>query len=193
MLEVDEDSRLGREVLAGGTRYHAALVPNDDAIARMYERAIERLDESGISNTRFQISAGRVSSRGTTCATGNEGPIWAWGWMRLRCSVRRAICIRARPGNPRCGSRAETEIQSSGGFSPCQQLGSTHNYDRHFSEFLAGRNDRDPVALCREAARGGVVSWTAHERRSGCECAGAEFGGEMVEPAMKPLSSWQRI
>ena len=27
MLEVDEDSRLGREVLAGGARYHAELVP----------------------------------------------------------------------------------------------------------------------------------------------------------------------
>src|ERR1700730_5633928 len=27
MLEVDEDSRLGRELLAGGTRYHAHFVP----------------------------------------------------------------------------------------------------------------------------------------------------------------------
>src|SRR5215472_14768304 len=30
MLEVDEDSRLGREMLAGGARYHAGLVPTDD-------------------------------------------------------------------------------------------------------------------------------------------------------------------
>ena len=37
MLEVDEDSRLGREMLTGGARYHAELVPTDDAIARMYE------------------------------------------------------------------------------------------------------------------------------------------------------------
>lgn len=49
MLEVDEDSRLGREMLAGGTRYHAELVPGDDAIARMYETAIERLAAAGIS------------------------------------------------------------------------------------------------------------------------------------------------
>jgi oxygen-independent coproporphyrinogen-3 oxidase len=54
MLEVDEDSRLGREVLAGGPRYHAALVPNDDAIARMYERAIERLHQAGLS--QYEIS-----------------------------------------------------------------------------------------------------------------------------------------
>src|ERR1700690_1280431 len=43
MLEVDEDSRLGREMLAGGLRYYAEKVPTDDAIAEMYARAIERL------------------------------------------------------------------------------------------------------------------------------------------------------
>ena len=54
MLEVDEDSRLGRELLAGGARYRAGLVPSDDAIARMYETAIERLDEAGIE--QYEIS-----------------------------------------------------------------------------------------------------------------------------------------
>jgi oxygen-independent coproporphyrinogen-3 oxidase len=54
MLEVDEDSRLGREVLAGGPRYRAGLVPNDDAIARMYERAIERLEAPGLR--QYEIS-----------------------------------------------------------------------------------------------------------------------------------------
>ena len=54
MLEVDEDSRLGREVLAHGVRYYAELVPNDDAIARMYEAAIERLAEAGLM--QYEIS-----------------------------------------------------------------------------------------------------------------------------------------
>jgi putative oxygen-independent coproporphyrinogen III oxidase len=54
MLEVDEDSRLGREVLAGGSRYRAGLVPNDDAIARMYERAIEWLEQAGLR--QYEIS-----------------------------------------------------------------------------------------------------------------------------------------
>ncbi len=48
MLEVDEDSRLGREVLAGGSRYYAGLVPGDDAITRMYTRAVERLEGAGL-------------------------------------------------------------------------------------------------------------------------------------------------
>jgi oxygen-independent coproporphyrinogen III oxidase len=54
MLEVDEDSRLGREMLSGGSRYRAGLVPSDDAIAQMYERAIERLDTAGIK--QYEIS-----------------------------------------------------------------------------------------------------------------------------------------
>ena len=57
MLEVDEDSRLGREMLADGARYHAGLVPGDDAIARMYERAIERLQRPACSSTRSRTSA----------------------------------------------------------------------------------------------------------------------------------------
>jgi len=48
MLEVDEDSRLGRELLTGGTRYRARLVPSDDLIAEMYETAIETLGAAGI-------------------------------------------------------------------------------------------------------------------------------------------------
>ena len=54
MLEVDEDSRLGREMLKGGVRYRADLVPSDDAIARMYERAIERLEGAGLC--QYEIS-----------------------------------------------------------------------------------------------------------------------------------------
>ncbi len=54
MLEVDEDSRLGREMLKGGARYRAGLVPSDDAIARMYEQAIERLEAAGLQ--QYEIS-----------------------------------------------------------------------------------------------------------------------------------------
>jgi oxygen-independent coproporphyrinogen-3 oxidase len=54
MLEVDQDSRLGREVLAHGARYHADLVPADDAIAQMYERAIAALRQAGLA--QYEIS-----------------------------------------------------------------------------------------------------------------------------------------
>jgi oxygen-independent coproporphyrinogen-3 oxidase len=54
MLEVDEDSRLGSEILAGGNRYGAGDVPADDAIASFYERAVSELAEAGIG--RYEIS-----------------------------------------------------------------------------------------------------------------------------------------
>jgi oxygen-independent coproporphyrinogen-3 oxidase len=54
MLEVDEGSRLGRELIAGGTRYHAHFVPDDDLTADLYERAVERLNEAGVR--QYEIS-----------------------------------------------------------------------------------------------------------------------------------------
>ena len=54
MLEVDEDSRLGRELLAGGTRYHAHDVPDEDLTAEFYETACERLNAAGIQ--QYEIS-----------------------------------------------------------------------------------------------------------------------------------------
>ncbi len=54
MLEVDEDSRLGRELIAGGQKYHAHFVPDDDLTAGFYEIACERLNGAGIE--QYEIS-----------------------------------------------------------------------------------------------------------------------------------------
>jgi len=54
MLEVDEDSRLGREVLAGGKRYHAHFVPDEEAVADFYLAACERLQSAGLE--QYEIS-----------------------------------------------------------------------------------------------------------------------------------------
>ena len=54
MLEVDEDSRLGRELIAGGQKYHAHFVPDEDLTADMYEIACDRLNAAGIQ--QYEIS-----------------------------------------------------------------------------------------------------------------------------------------
>jgi len=54
MLEVDEDSRLGRELIAGGTRYHAHFVPEEEATADFYLAACEALAGAGIA--QYEIS-----------------------------------------------------------------------------------------------------------------------------------------
>ncbi len=54
LLELDEDSRLGREALSSGTRYGAATLPTDDDAAHFYELACARLDTAGIP--QYEIS-----------------------------------------------------------------------------------------------------------------------------------------
>src|SRR5580658_4257300 len=54
MLEVDEDSRLGRELLAGGTRYHAHFVPDEEAVTDFYQVACDQLAAAGIR--QYEIS-----------------------------------------------------------------------------------------------------------------------------------------
>jgi oxygen-independent coproporphyrinogen III oxidase len=54
MLEVDEDSRLGRELLAGGTRYHAHFVPDEEATADSYLAACKQLQSAEIA--QYEIS-----------------------------------------------------------------------------------------------------------------------------------------
>jgi putative oxygen-independent coproporphyrinogen III oxidase len=54
MLEVDDDSRLGTEMLAGGNRYHAHFVPDDDVTADFYLAACERLENGGVR--QYEIS-----------------------------------------------------------------------------------------------------------------------------------------
>ncbi|AEU35970.1 radical SAM family heme chaperone HemW [Granulicella mallensis] len=54
MLEVDEDSRLGREVLAGGQRFHAHGVPQEEIAATLYEQACAMLPQQGFA--QYEIS-----------------------------------------------------------------------------------------------------------------------------------------
>jgi oxygen-independent coproporphyrinogen III oxidase len=54
ILEVDEDSRLGRELIAGGSKYHAHHVPDADLSADLYLEAQAFLQRNGIPH--YEIS-----------------------------------------------------------------------------------------------------------------------------------------
>jgi oxygen-independent coproporphyrinogen-3 oxidase len=54
MLEIDNDSRLGHEVLLNGKRYGAPQVPAEEVTAELYEIAVSELDRMGIQ--RYEIS-----------------------------------------------------------------------------------------------------------------------------------------
>jgi oxygen-independent coproporphyrinogen-3 oxidase len=54
VFEIDEDSRLGKEILVSGARYGATRVPGDELTAELYEIAVSRLMQLGIE--RYEIS-----------------------------------------------------------------------------------------------------------------------------------------
>ncbi|HEU5340944.1 radical SAM family heme chaperone HemW [Edaphobacter sp.] len=54
MFEVDEDSRLGKEVLRKGSRYHAAAVPSEDEMAEWYQQACGVFEPAGMD--QYEIS-----------------------------------------------------------------------------------------------------------------------------------------
>jgi oxygen-independent coproporphyrinogen-3 oxidase len=54
LLEVDEGSRLGKELLARGTRYSAGAVPGEDEMAEFYEMAQRALGDAGYGH--YEIS-----------------------------------------------------------------------------------------------------------------------------------------
>jgi oxygen-independent coproporphyrinogen-3 oxidase len=68
MLEVDEDSRLGRELMAGGTRYHAHFAPDEGAVADFYGTACEKLDAGGT----YQYEISNFARGGTESTATNE-------------------------------------------------------------------------------------------------------------------------
>jgi oxygen-independent coproporphyrinogen-3 oxidase len=96
MLEVDEDSRLGRELLAGGARYRAGLVPAEDAIVEMYARACGRLAANCIA--QYEIS--------NFSRPGFESRHNLRYWQRrpyLGVGLDASSMLRAAPGSARDG------------------------------------------------------------------------------------------
>ena len=163
MLEVDEDSRLGREMLAGGSRYHAELVPTDDAIAQMYSTAIERLGKAGLE--QYEIS--------NFCRHGYESRHNLRYWQR-----------RPYLG---LGLDASSMLRGADGNEPGCVLRSTTTDD--LAEYLAGREQVETAWL--SAGQQHEEAWFLGLRlNAGVEVAALqrEFGSAMVAPALEVVS-----
>jgi oxygen-independent coproporphyrinogen III oxidase len=120
MLEVDEDSRLGRELIAGGTRYHAHFVPDEDATADLYLRAMERLNEAGIH--QYEIS----NFARDNCESRHNVKYWTrqpyFGFGVDAHSMLNAACdpyvlLRAHEDSESCVS--QSSVVDEGGERPC--------------------------------------------------------------------------
>jgi oxygen-independent coproporphyrinogen III oxidase len=111
MLEADEDSRLGRELIAGGARYHAHFVPDEEATADFYLAASEQLQAAGVA--QYEISnfarAGLESRHNLKYWT--RKPYLGFGMD--------AHSMLAVNREGRDLGRADTKQKRESGFSPC--------------------------------------------------------------------------
>src|SRR5262249_3684110 len=108
MLEVDEDSRLGRELIAGGTKYHAHFVPDDDLTAEFYETACDQLNAAGIA--QYEIS----------------------NFARAGFESQHNLKYWTRQPYAGFGVDAHSMLQASEGPTESVRLATTDNYDQFF-------------------------------------------------------------
>jgi len=177
-----KDSRLGREVWRGGSRYRAGLVPEDDAIARMYERAIERLSR-------------------WVCAQRREFPFfWFLDWESRHTSPfigkRRpylgagldASCMPAQLSHP----AAKTRTRQGWDTQDFVLRATTTDRSQGISRRAADSRDQHgsrPHSSTKEA-------WFLGLRMNvGIDVAALEreFGRAIVEPALETGESWWKM
>lgn len=146
MLEVDEGSRLGRELIAGGTRYHAHFVPDDDATADFYLTACERLENAGVKQYEISNFARDGFESRHNLKYWTRQPYVGFGvdaHSMLRASVDPYVLVRAAEGEER---------GDIGGAAPCELIGADMEAVRFsapdsFEDFLAGKAlDRTPIS-----------------------------------------------
>ncbi len=188
MLEVDEDSRLGRELLKRGARYRADLVPHDDAIAQMYERAIERLGESGLC--QYEIS--------NFSRPGFESKHNLRYWQRrpylgvgLDASSMLRISNELREPGFVSGhdfSRAASNVQQRRALAPVSLDALRFTSTDDLKAYLAGTIAPETTRL--SPARQHEEAWFLGLRLNQGVDAGAfklEFGPELVAPALETV------
>ena len=186
MLEVDEDSRLGREMLKRGARYRADLVPCDDMIARMYELAIELLEQAGLS--QYEIS--------NFARPGFESKHNLRYWMRRpylgvgldASSMLRAVDFVHEPAavSGHDFSRAVDRAESIWALAPAQVLRSTTT--DNLKAYLAGPTAPETTWL--SPARQLEEAWFLGLRMNegvGVDALKHEFSPKLVEPAMETV------
>lgn len=171
MLEVDEDSRLGTELLSGGARYGAQLVPKDETIVAMYEEAIEALARMGLG--QYEISNFALPG----CESRHNLRYWERKpYLGVGVDAHSMLRGAASAGN---GDAAEAGARiRAGARGPAMRFASTDDLKQYLDG--PGWSRPEPLAPAQELEeawflglrRSAGVSWSALT---------AEFGAEPVE------------
>src|ERR1700739_18589 len=122
MLEIDEDSRLGRELLAGGSRYHAQTVPSEELTADLYESAISALEANGLRQYEISNFARVGSESQHNLKYWRREPYLGFGldahsMVRTRSGAALRFCTTAILGEYLQGGEAAVPLQGVGELS----------------------------------------------------------------------------
>ncbi len=176
MLEVDEDSRLGREVLAGGTRYHAHFVPDDEALADFYRAACDRLQSAGVA--QYEIS--------NFARAGFESHHNLKYWTRqpyLGFGVDAHSMLRAVDREGHEFSRAAKTQAPEPGFSPCGVEAVRFAPADSLEQYVSGAGLTRTIVSRREALEEGFFLGLRLTRGVNLRELSAQFGEGAVENA----------
>jgi len=157
LFEIDEKSRLGKEILIGGSQYHASAVPDEDFMADAYELAREFLTAEGYA--QYEISNFAVG--------GNESRHNLKYW-RLEPYV--GLGAGAHSFDGRCRWVNEIAIEAyqkklTRGESPIEELHSLSPEEQLQEFFFLGLRERTGVDLGAARRRWGPDSVRGHEER----------------------------
>ena len=150
MLEVDEDSRLGRELIAGGTRYHAHFVPDEDSTAEFYLQACQLLNGAGVQQYEISNFAREGFESRHNLKYWTRQPYFGFGvdsHSMLAASADPYVLLRAEEGHrhERCGGSAPCEMTAAN--VEAVRFSTPDSLD----EYIAGKSlNRTPVS--RQAA-----------------------------------------
>jgi oxygen-independent coproporphyrinogen III oxidase len=166
MLEVDDESRLGKELIAGGPRYGAMAVPTDEAMTEFYSRAIVAFEAAGLR--QYEISnfarAGRASRH--NIKYWQRAPYLGFG-LDASSMLRRGMGgVRfSTPDGLESyldgGAREVTEVEADAAFEEALFLGLRMNVGISMEELEAefGRARVEAVMpAVREMVDGGVLA-----------------------------------
>jgi putative oxygen-independent coproporphyrinogen III oxidase len=178
LLEVDEGSRLGREILRGGSKYSASAVPSDDAMAESYNLARTTLAAAGYEH--YEIS--NFAKLGFASAHNLK-------YWRRQPYLGFGAGAHSFSGTQRWANAHDSAayVQSiNAGYTPVEQLESVSSHDALEEELFLGLRQLSGIDLARLQDSYGI---SVEDRFASLESSGlVERAGSIVRLAPAYLS-----
>ena len=192
MLEVDEDSRLGRELIASGTRYHAHFVPDEDTTAEFYLEACKLLNGAGVQQYEISNFAREGFESRHNLKYWTRQPYFGFGvdaHSMLAASADPYVLLRAEDGHQheRYSSSAPYEMTAAN--VEAVRFSTPDSLD----EYIAGKSlNRTPVS--RQAALEETLFLGLRLTRGvDLKKVAAEFGADTVNAFAASIKEFEEI